>query len=68
MPTRVSAENGPIRVGDLLTTSRTPGYAMKAKPVVVNGVAVYASGTILGKAMEPLHAGKGLIKVLVTLR
>jgi len=68
VPTRVSAENGPVQVGDLLTTSDTPGYAMKAKPVVVNGVAVYPSGTILGKAMAPLHAGKGLIKVLVTLR
>jgi len=68
VPTKVSAENGPVHVGDLLTTSSTPGYAMKAKPVLVNGVAVYPTGTILGKAMQPLASGKGLIKVLVTLR
>src|SRR6266568_3739445 len=29
VPTRVSAENGPIKPGDLLVTSSTPGYAMK---------------------------------------
>jgi len=37
VPTRVSAENGPVHAGDLMTTSSTPGYAMKAKPVLVNG-------------------------------
>ena len=68
VPTHVSAENGPVQVGDLLTMSRTPGYAMKAKPVLVNGVPVYPAGTIIGKAMQQLGSGKGLIKVLVTLR
>ena len=29
VPTKVSAENGPIRRGDLLVTSSTEGYAMR---------------------------------------
>jgi hypothetical protein len=68
VPTKVSAENGPVQVGDLLTTSRTPGYAMKASPILMRGVNVYRTGTILGKALEPLKAGKGAIKMLVMLR
>jgi len=60
VPTRVTTQNGPIHPGDLLTTSSTPGYAMKASHAVL--------GTILGKALQPLKTGKGMIKVLVTLR
>ena len=29
VPCKVSAENGPIQVGDLLVTSSTPGHAMR---------------------------------------
>ncbi len=29
VPCKVSAENGPIEVGDLLVTSATPAHAMK---------------------------------------
>jgi hypothetical protein len=65
---KVDASLGAIRTGDLLTTSTTPGYAMKAAPVVVNGVEIYRTGTILGKALEPLDKGTGIIKVFVTLR
>jgi hypothetical protein len=68
VPTKVSAENGSVQVGDLLTTSRTPGYAMKASPILMRGVKVYRTGTILGKALEPLKEGKGVIKMLVMLR
>lgn len=68
VPTKVTAENGPIQPGDLLTTSSTPGHAMKASPVLVNGFAFYPTGTILGKALEPLEVGTGVIKVLVILR
>jgi len=64
----VSAENGPVRLGDLLTTSSTPGHAMKAVPKVVEGVAVYPPVAILGKALEPLRSGKGMIRVLIALR
>ncbi len=68
VPTKVSTENGPIQVGDLLTTSSTPGYAMKALPLRIGKARVYRTGTILGKALESLKEGNGLIKVLVTLR
>jgi len=64
---KVDAGQGPIRPGDLLTTSPTPGHAMKARPVLVEGVEFYRPGTILGKALESRDVGKGTIMVLVTL-
>jgi hypothetical protein len=57
---KVSAENGPIQRGDLLTTSNTPGHAMKATEFI--------PGTILGKAMGTLDSGTGVIEVLVLLQ
>jgi hypothetical protein len=68
VPTKVTDENGAIHAGDLLTTSSAPGRAMKAAPVSVNGVKIYPTGTILGKALEPLNGSEGIIKVLVTIR
>jgi hypothetical protein len=68
VPTKVSCENGPIAPGDLLTTSPTPGYAMKAKPIIVAGGSIYPPGAIVGKALEPLANGKRLVRVLITLR
>ena len=68
VPVKVTADNGPIQPGDLLTTSSTPGHAMKAKPVVIDGVAIYPTGTILGKALESWEQGTGVIQVLITLR
>ena len=60
VPVKVSAESGSIRPGDLLTTSPTPGHAMKAiNPKV---------GTIIGKALASLESGTGLIPVLITLQ
>lgn len=56
------ATYGAIEPGDLLTTSPTPGYAMKVSDYP------RAQGAILGKAMEGLQEGKGLILVLVTLQ
>ena len=56
------AASGPIRAGDLLTTSATPGHAMKV------GDHGKAQGAILGKAMSSLKEGKGLVLVLVTLQ
>lgn len=53
--------NGPIHAGDLLTTSATPGHAMKADPA-------HANGAVLGKAMSNLDHGKGLVLVLVGLQ
>jgi len=51
-----------IRPGDLLTTSATPGHAMK--------VSNYsrAQGAIIGKAMTSLKTGRGMVLVLVTLQ
>ena len=53
---------GGIKPGDLLTTSDTPGHAMKV------GDHTQAQGAILGKAMTGLKQGKGLVLVLVTLQ
>lgn len=58
----VDAAQGTIEPGDLLTTSATPGHAMKvADPA-------QAQGAIIGKAMTALKDGKGLVLVLVTLQ
>lgn len=56
------ASKGPIMPGNLLTTSSTPGHAMK----VVDHAR--AQGAVLGKAMSKLDEGKGLVLVLVTLQ
>jgi len=65
---KVDASFGAIKPGDLLSSSGTPGYAMKAAPAVVSGVEIYRPGTILGKALEPIDQGTGLIRVFVSLR
>jgi hypothetical protein len=59
---QADATFGPIRPGDLLTTSTTPGHAMKVTD------APRAAGAILGKAMTPLAEGRGLVLVLVSLQ
>jgi hypothetical protein len=56
------ASTGAIKPGDLLTTSATPGHAMK----VTNHA--QAQGAILGKAMSSLPTGRGMVLVLVTLQ
>jgi hypothetical protein len=65
---KADANYGAIKAGDLLTTSSTKGHAMKAQPVDVGGVEIYRPGTIIGKALEPLESGTGLIEVFVTLQ
>jgi len=65
VPVKASAENGPIQRGDLLTTSNTPGHAMKADPVLISGIPFYAPGTIIGKAMGELTEGMGVIIILI---
>lgn len=59
---KVDASRAPIEVGDLLTTSPTPGHAMKADDPV------RAFGAVIGKALRPLAAGCGLIPILVALQ
>lgn len=68
VPCKVTDENGAINRGDFLTSSSTPGHAMKAKPIQVSGVDVYRPGTIIGKALDSSKSGKGIIEVFVTLR
>jgi M6 family metalloprotease-like protein len=59
VPVRATTENGPIRVGDLLTSASKPGYAMRCES------AEKCEGAIIGKALEPLEEGEGLILVLL---
>lgn len=56
------ASSGPIKPGDLLTTSDTAGHAMKATDLSRSG------GAVLGKAMSNLESGRGLVLVLVNLQ
>jgi hypothetical protein len=59
---KADARYGPIRPGDLLTTSDTPGRAMKATDRDLT------PGAVLGKAMTSLEKGEGEVLVLVTLQ
>lgn len=59
---KADAQYTAIKVGDLLTTSPTPGHAMKASDPF------RAFGAILGKALRPLTQGQGLIPILVALQ
>jgi hypothetical protein len=56
------ASQGSIAPGDLLTTSGTPGHAMKATD------GDRSHGAIIGKAMTDLESGQGLVLVLVSLQ
>lgn len=58
---RVDASATPVEVGDLLTTSATPGCAMKATD------ASRAFGAVLGKAMAAASGGVRVIPILVAL-
>jgi hypothetical protein len=62
VPTKVSAENGPIQVGDLLVSSATSGLAMKGTD------RSRMLGAVIGKALGSLDSGTGTIMVLVTLQ
>ncbi|MGA2736668.1 MAG: hypothetical protein ABSG65_04380 [Bryobacteraceae bacterium] len=62
VPCKVTAENGAIGVGDLLVASSRAGYAMKGTD---RGRML---GAVVGKAMESLAEGNGVIQVLVTLQ
>jgi hypothetical protein len=61
VPVKASAENGAIVPGDLLVSSSTAGHAMAAgeSPLV---------GTVIGKALEGLESGTGVIQMLVMLQ
>ncbi len=59
---RVDATYTPIDVGDMLTTSPTPGHAMKATDPA------RAFGAVIGKALRPLRKDQDLIPILVSLQ
>jgi len=57
IPVKVTTENGRIQIGDLLTSSSTPGVAMKATK----------AGQIIGQAMTPFNE-EGVGRVLVFVK
>ncbi len=59
---KVDASYGAIEVGDLLTTSSTPGHAMKTDDPLK------AFGAVIGKALRSLKEGQGLIPILIALQ
>ena len=62
VPCKVTAENGPIQAGDLLVSSSTLGHAMRGTD------RTRMLGAVVGKALEPLPEGTGVVQVLVTLQ
>jgi hypothetical protein len=59
---QVDAQYAAIEVGDLLTTCAMAGHAMKATDPA------RAFGAVIGKALQPLAQGQGMIPVLVALQ
>ena len=59
---KVDADCAPVEVGDMLTTSPTPGHAMRASDPA------RAFGAVIGKALGNLKSGRALVPVLVALR
>ncbi|HEY2495477.1 MAG TPA: hypothetical protein VGK24_00280 [Candidatus Angelobacter sp.] len=59
---KVDACETPIHAGDLLTTSDRPGHGMKADGFE------RAFGAVIGKALQSLEKGCGMIPVLVNLQ
>jgi hypothetical protein len=59
---KVDTSFSPIEVGDLLTTSPTPGFAMKASDPD------RAFGAVIGKALAGMERGSGMIPILVALQ
>ena len=59
---KMDARHTSIEIGDLLTTSATKGYAMKADDPLK------AFGAVIGKALGSIKDGVGMIPVLVALQ
>ena len=62
VPVKVSAENGSIKLRDLLVSSSIAGVAMKGTD------RSRMLGAVIGKAMGTLDSGTGIIEVLVSLQ
>ena len=61
VPVKASAEAGPIRPGDRLVASATPGHAMRVDRAA-------PSGCIIGKALTGLASGSGTVTMLAMLQ
>ncbi len=60
VPAKVDATNEAVKIGDILVTSDTLGYAMKADPDKIK------EGMVIGRALQGLEKGeKGMILILV---
>ena len=59
---KVDAGYASIQVGDMLTSSPTPGCAMKADDPT------RAFGAVIGKALRPLATGQDCIPILIALQ
>jgi hypothetical protein len=59
---KADATGAPIEIGDLVTTSSTPGHVMTARNPS------HAFGAVIGKALGGLAGGQGLIPILVSLQ
>jgi hypothetical protein len=80
VPVKVTEENGPIRPGDLLTTSSTPGYAMKWSLLDVGSARDFEElksmlaenerrrNAVIGKAVGSSGTGTGTVMVLISLQ
>jgi hypothetical protein len=80
VPVKVTDENGPIRRGDLLTTSSKSGHAMKWTLLDVERAGDFEElksilmenerrrHAVLGKALEPHASGDGKVVALITLQ
>ncbi|MBU0488212.1 MAG: hypothetical protein KKA07_01255 [Bacteroidetes bacterium] len=55
---KFNSENGPIKKGDIVTTSSEPGVAMKATE----------SGMIIGIALEDANGESGLVKIRILIQ
>jgi hypothetical protein len=80
VPVKITEENGPIVPGDLLTTSSTPGYAMKWTLLDVNEAKDFDGlksilaenerrrNAIIGKSVGSSNGGTGTVMVLISLQ
>jgi len=59
---RVDAEGAPVEIGDLITTSDTPGHGMKAADPA------RSFGAVIGKALAAIPGGRGMIPILLALQ
>ena len=78
VPVKITEENGPIVPGDLLSTSSTPGHAMKWSLVDVNQAKDFEDlksmlaenerrrNAIIGKAVGLSSTGTGKVMVLIS--